>query len=57
MKCKFLREVEYVIILMLYKIEVKDMNLVYFNIVFFFYVNFMFIYCGSRSLKGNKIVI
>lgn len=50
MKCKFLREVEYVIILMLYKIEVKDMNLVYFNIVFFFYVNFMFIYCGSRSL-------
>lgn len=54
MKCKLPREVEHATILMSYKIEVKDMNLVYFNTAFLFYVNSMPTY---RSLQGNKTVI
>lgn len=57
MKCKLPREVEHATILMSYKIEVKDMNLVYFNTAFLFYVNCMPTYCGSRSLQGIKTVI
>lgn len=57
MKCKLPREVEHATILMSYKIEVKDMNLVYFNTAFLFYVNSMPTYCGSRSLQGNETVI
>lgn len=57
MKCKLPREVEHATILMSYKIEVKDMNLVYFNTAFLFYVNCLPTYCGSRSLQGNKTVI
>lgn len=57
MKCKLPREVEHATILMSYKIEVKDMNLVYFNTAFLFYVNSMPTYCGSRSLyKGIKLL-
>lgn len=55
MKCKLPREVEHATILMSYKIEVKDMNLVYFNTAF--HVNCMPTYCGSRSLQGNLTVI
>lgn len=55
MKCKLPREVEHATILMSYKIEVKDMNLVYFNTSF--HVNCMPTYCGSRSLQGNLTVI
>lgn len=57
MKCKLPREVEHATILMSCKIEVKDMNLVYFNTAFLFYVNSMPTYCGSRSFQGNKTVI
>lgn len=40
MKCKLPREVEHATILMSYKIEVKDMNLVYFNTAFLFLCEF-----------------